>query len=488
MREAASNDRFPSFFPGKLGIMTVRAKRHRSVNAIIRMAASATAATLIALAIAGVSPSRAAAAPTPTPTPSPSASLLPLGLQDAISMALANNLTYQAAAQDVKIAQAQLIQARGNAFPSVSAGYSYVHTQDPAFFFIPVPQPSGPPVLQKSLFSATNTNNVNATLQYAIYTGGAVQAAIGAAAANYSGAQSEYAAARDDVITQTTDAYFALALAQRNATISDEAVVLGQQNLTTSQQLFAAGTAAKADVLRQEVALANAQVAAVRAHNSADLANATLANVLNIDLGSSINPTQKLEINPPAYKLADLLHDGQTRRPEIAAAIDAVTIAERSVQEARSGALPIVSLGISEASSKPNFINVPQPQLSETLAATWKLFDGGLTHGKVAQANADVDKAKINLQELRNNVDLQVRQAYFNYVAAQAAVGAANSGQVSAAESLRVTQLRYRSGVGTALDLTDSLLAFAQTQVQYATALADQSTALVELQRAAGLL
>jgi len=477
--------------------MAVRTKRQPPVNVFTRMLAScAFAAAALTLAATSVSPSRAASPPPPiatplpiaTPTPSPSASLLPLSLQDAISMALANNLTYQAAAQDVKIAQAELIQARGNAFPSVSAGYSYVHTQDPAFFFLPVPQPSGPPVLQKSLFSATNVNNVNATLQYAIYSGGAIQAAIGAAAAGYSAAQSQYAATRDDVITDTTDAYFALALAQRNAATSDEAVVLGQQNLTTSQQLFAAGTAAKADVLRQEVALANAQVAAVRAHNSADLANATLANVLNIDLGSSINPTQNLQITPPIYKLTDLLHDGQTRRPEIAAAVDAVTIAERSVQEARSGTLPIVSLGISEASSKPNFINVPQPQLSETLAATWKLFDGGLTHGKVAQANADVDKAKINLQQLRNNVDLQVRQAYFNYVAAQAAVVAANSGQISAAESLRVTQLRYRSGVGTALDLTDSLLAFAQTQVQYATALADQSTALVELQRAAGLL
>jgi outer membrane protein TolC len=83
---------------------------------------------------------------------------------------------------------------------------------------------------------------------------------------------------------------------------------------------------------------------------------------------------------------------------------------------------------------------------------------------------------------------LQVRQAYFDYVAAQAAVGAANSGQTSAAESLRVTQLRYRSGIGTALDLSDALLIFTQTQVQYATALADESRALVELQRAAGLL
>lgn len=454
------------------------------------------AALVIVLALAGGTAERSLAAtlpnatplPVATPVPTPPGPALPLGLQDAISMALANNLSYQAAAQDVKAAQARLIQARGNALPSLSAGYSYVHTQNAAFFFIPVPQPTGPPVLQKSLFSATDMNNVNATLQYALYAGGAVQAVIGQAAAGYSAAQNNYAATRANVITDTTNAYFALALAQRTALISDEAVIVGQQNLRTSQQLYSAGTAAKADVLRQEVSLANAQVGAVRAHNAADLANASLANLLNIDLGSSIAPTQPLQIRPPAYALSDMLKSAQTRRPEVAAAIDAVTIAERTVQAARAGTLPTISLQVSEASSKPNFVNVPQPQLSETLAVVWKLFDGGLTHGKVAEATAEMDKAKINLRQLRNSVDLQVREAYFNYVAAQAAVGAANTGQASAAESLRVTQLRYRSGIGTALDLSDALLTYTQTQVQYATALADESRALVALQRAAGLL
>jgi len=422
------------------------------------------------------------------PAPGPSAPSVSLSLHDAMTMALANNLTYKAAAADVGSAEGQLIQARGSSYPSVSAGYSYVHTQDPAFFLVPIAQPSGPPVFQKAFFSATNINNVNATLQYAIYTGGAVQAAIGAAAAGFSASESNYAAVRADVLDSTTTAYYALVLTRQTATITDQAVDVGKQNLSTSQQLYEAGSAAKADVLKQQVTLANAQVATIRAHNASDLANARLANVLDINLNSYINPTEPLGITPPVYSLPELLQDAQTRRPEVAAAIDAVTIAEKAVQEARAGTLPAIGLEISEASSKPNFVNVPQPQLSETLFAVWRFFDGGLTHGKVVQAQSAVDKAKINLHQLRNQVDLQVRDAYFNYQAAQAAVTAADSARTSAAESLRVTQLRYRAGVGTSLELSDALLAYTQTQVQYASALADQSTTLVSLQRAAGLL
>ena len=422
------------------------------------------------------------------PAPSPAPAALSLSLPDALQMALANNLTYRAAGADAVAAQARLIQARGGLFPSLSTGYSYVHTQNAGVVFFPVPQPSGPPLTRQVMFSATDINNVNATLQYAIYSGGAVQAAIGQAAAGYAAAQSNLAAAKANVINETTDAYFALVLAARTAAIDDEAVGVAQENLKTSNQLYSAGTVARADVLRQEVTLANAQLDAVRAHNNADLANARLANVLNINLSSIISPSEALEAHMPTYALDEVINDAQTRRPEVAAAIDAVTIAERAVQSARAGTLPTVSLQVSDASSKPNFVNVPQPQLSETLAVVWKLFDGGLTHGKVAEASAMVDKAKINLQQERNGVDLEVRQAFFNYRAALSEVVAAASARVAAAENLRVTQLRYRSGVGTALELSDALLSYTQTQVQLAAALAGARTALVALQRAAGLL
>jgi outer membrane protein len=411
-----------------------------------------------------------------------------LSLADALQLALANNLSYQASAQDVGAAEARVIQAGAGRVPSLSTGYSFVHTQNAAFFNFQTPGPGGKVVNKQIFFSATYLNNVDATLEYALYSGGAVQAAVGQAAAGLSAAQSNYAAQRETVIRDVTNAYFQLIEAQRGTAIADETVSVAQQNLKTANDGLAAGTLAKADVLRQQVALADAQVRDIQAGASASLANAALANLLNINLGSQIAPTEPLAAATPSFALADVLADAMSRRNELGAARAAVDIADAAVKAARAGTLPAIVLQVSDASSKPNFENVPQPQLSETLAVTWKLFDGGLTHGKVAEAAADVEKAKINYKQLSNGIDLEVRQAYFNYTAAQAQVGANKSAQDAADESLRVSQLRFKSGVGTSLELEDALLVDATARTDYVNAQANLRIALAELQRAAGLL
>jgi len=411
-----------------------------------------------------------------------------LSLADALQLALANNLSYQASAQDVSAAQARVIQAGAGRVPKLSADYSFVHTQNPAFFNFQAPGPGGKLVTKPIFFSATNLNNVDATLQYALYSGGAVQAAIGQAAAGLSAAQSDYAAQRATVIRDVTNAYFQLIEAQRGTAIADQTVAVAKENLKTANDGLSAGTLAKADVLRQQVALANAQVRDIQAGAAASLANAALANLLNVNLGSQIDPTEELAAATPSFALSDVLADATGHRYELGAARAAVDIAAAAVKAARSGALPFITVQVADASSKPNFENVPQPQLSETLAVTWKLFDGGLTHGKVAEANADVEKAKINLKQLSNGIDLEVRQAYFNYTAAQAQVGANKAGQDAADESLRVSQIRFKSGVGTSLELADALLDDAQARTDYVNAQANLRIALTALQRAAGLL
>jgi len=445
--------------------------------------AKIAASVLCALAISGsiAAPATAAAQPVST------APQVTLSLHDAVQLALSNNLTYQSAVADERAAEAQVVQARSAFLPKVSAGYSYFHTQNEGAFVFPAPSPTGPPKLQRVVVSAKDLNNVNATLQYALYTGGAAEAAIGQAAANLAATQSQLAGLRATVIADTTRSYFALIEAQQSAHVADQAAAVAAQDLKTASELFKAGTAAKVDVLRSDVTLADAQVNAIKAHNNTSLANARLANVLNINLGSIISPSESLQSQAPAFTLDSLL-DSARARPELAAANDAVIIADHAVRGARAAYLPNVDIQVQEASSKPNFVNVPQPQLSETLAVTWQLFSGGLTRGKVLQALAQVDKAKINLKAINNSVDLEVREAYFNYTAAQAQVGAALEATESAGESLRVNQIRYKSGVGTSLELSDALLSNTQAQNQYISALSDLRVSLVALQRAAGLL
>jgi outer membrane protein TolC len=409
---------------------------------------------------------------------------LTLSLNDALATALANNLSYRAALADEKAAAARVVQASAGHLPSLSAGYSHEHTQSAGGFVFPSPT-GGTTIFP---ISATKYDAYDETVQWAIYTGGAVEAAVGQAAAGFSSAESNVAASRANVITDTTNAYFQLIEARKSALIADAAVAVAQDDLKLAQELYHAGTAARADVLRQQVTLANAQVRDVQAENDAALANAGLANLLNVNLASTIAPTESLEVATPPFGLNELLTDSRLRRPELAAAQSAVRIADDAVKAARSGALPSVALQVQNASLRPNFENLAQPQLSETLSVTWKLFDGGLTHGKVAEASADVDKAKINLRQLENGVDLQVRSAYLNYVAAQAQVSAARSAQASADENLRVTRIRYKAGVGTSLELSDALLADTQTGTQYVDALANLRIALVAVQRSAGLL
>lgn len=457
--------------------------RVKSLLAALCLASAVTAWQTSEAYAAGTS--KLAQVPTPAPllngTVAPHVSLT---LADALQLALTNNLTFKSAIADVKIAIGRIVQARGGALPSLSAGYSYFHTANAAVFKIP----TGPTTFQIIQLSATDINNVNGTLQWALYNGGATQAAIGSAAAGLSAAESEVSAVRGNIVRDTTSAYFQLVQAQRNALIGDEAVSVAQKSLDTSNQLFHAGTAARADVLKQQVVLSNAQVQDVQANSAVAIANAVLANLLNINLNSTVSPTEPLEGATPTFTMDQVLEDAQVKRPEVAAAQDAVSIAEHAVQSARAGALPTISLQVQDASSKPNFQNVPQPQLSETLAATWRLFDGGLTKGKVVEAQANVDKAKVQLQQQRNAVDLEARKAFLNYRAAQSQVTAAKSAQDSAAESLRVTQLRYRAGAGTAIELADAQLSNTQAETQFVAALANLRVALVTLQAAAGLL
>jgi outer membrane protein len=452
-----------------------------TLGAAVALAPSTALAT-DARKIASPAPA-ASVAPIATPAPNASGPVLHLTLGEALRLAAANNLTYRAALADQQAAAARVVQAAGGKLPSLAVGYSHEHTQSAGAFVFPSPKgPVNFPI------SATNYDNVAETVQWAIFTGGAIEAAVGEASAGFAAAQNQVAATRANVVDDTTASYFGLIEARKAAAIADQAVAVAKEDLKTAQQLFGAGTAAHADVLREQVTLADAQVRQVEADNAAAIANASLANMLNVDLGSAIDATESLEVSPPPFTLDEVLSDARSRRPELGASQSAVRIAEDAVRAARAGTLPTVALQIQNASLTPNFENIPQPQLSETLSVTWKLFDGGLTHGKVAEATADVDKAKINLQQLENGVDLEARRAYLDYVAAQARLGAARYGQTSADENLRVTRIRYSAGVGTSLELSDALLADTQAQTQYVSAQAQLRTALVALERAAGLL
>jgi outer membrane protein len=433
----------------------------------------ASAPLVAMLWLAGVS--AAVAAETPQ---------IDLSLAQALKTAKHNNLDVAAAADDVRIAQARVLAAGAALLPTIGASYAYQHSQYPTDLTVPLPGPGASSIAIP--LAATDTNAVSAILQYVVYDGGVNHATIGVAASNYSAAQSELSGVTQTVERDVTAAYFGLVQAREAIVVADEAQQVAQADVRTADELFAQGTVAKADVLRQELSLADAESRDIAAHNDVSLANAALANLLNIDLSSVIEPTESLDGENDELDLAHALEDARRNRPKLLAAESAVQIAKQTVALARSGNLPTIAVSAAESSVKPNFFGVPQPQLTATLSATWRLFDGGLTRARVGEAEAQIAKANVNLTALQNGVDLEVRQAYYRYIAARAALAPAGAAVSASAEVLRLSRLRFSNGVGTSLELADAALSDARARTGLIAARVTIRTTYAALVRATG--
>ncbi|MGP6158575.1 MAG: TolC family protein [Vulcanimicrobiaceae bacterium] len=453
----------------------------------VGLPAAAAQAFVLAFAIA-IAP---AAAQTASPVPSapaavpsaaqvPSASPAPLSLDAALTLALEHNPSYRQAHVAVDAAQARVRGAIAPLIPSLQLRDAFLYADPVAKLATPFgPLP----------FSSTTTTNVPlVALQYQLYDGGLSAARVAQAAAGLSAARASEREARGGLIESTTKAYFDLVAALELQDVANRAVDVATGHLTQARQLFASGQIPRADVLRAQTELANEQVNAISAGNAVALAQSNLDNVLDVSLGNVYAPTDRLDADAPTFDLDSLLRGAHEQRGELQAALAALSAAQHAVDQARAGNNPQLALTVADGNTQPAVTAGYHNQFSVGLNAVFSLYDGGATAAGVAGAKAGVEEARLGLEELDNSVALEVRKAYLNLNEARARVAAAREYVAFADENLRLAQIRYRGGVGTALELQDAELRSTTARQTLVGAQAASREGVTALRFAAGLL
>lgn len=403
----------------------------------------------------------------------------PLSLNDAIAIALKQNLQYQSAQVAVHSVEAQLQQSRAPRAPGLAVQDTYQYVN-------PVAKLSTP--FGAIPFSTVNATNVPVlALQYTVFDGGATASRIGQAEAGLAGARAGERQSRGAVIAQVSKAYYDLAAAFESEDVADRAVAVASAHVRQAGQLFSAGMIPRADILRAQTELANERVSQITSRNAVNLAEVALDNVLNVPLSTLYRPTDPLGAPAPNFNLDDLLASARAQRGDLAAARAAVEAASIAVGAARSGRLPQIKATVADGNTQPAVTGGYHNQFSIALNAVWSLFDNGYTAGRVAEAQDAVDQARIGVRQLENGIDLQVRQAYLGVNEASARAAAARQLVTLSAENLRLAQIRYRGGVGTALELQDAELRDRSARQEFTAAQAALRQGVVQLRFAAGL-
>lgn len=409
------------------------------------------------------------------------AATLELDLEETIQRALLTNPSVKIAEYNRKAAKADYSAAKG------ARGISISLSHDSGRGGYADPQYNQQLSIWTKGIGNSHSNSITASLP--IFTGGELQGQIGQAKANYRSMLSAEEQAYNEMKETATTGYFNMLNATNMKALRQESVDRLQAHLDNVIAQYNVGIVARADVLRSEVELANAQQNYITASNEYDVAEATLNNIIGTPLGTTLLLKDRLQYEPYENDMAYCLAYSEQHRPELKQAEYAIDSAEAALVVARSGHMPKVYANASNnwGGNGSDWPGDDDENWSVGVTASMNVFDSGVTWSKIHAAQENLAKAKESQRQIKDNVELEVRTDYLNLREAEKRITTTQVAVASAEEDYHIAVVRYQAGVGTNIDVMDAQEALTQAKTNYYQALYNYNTSKAALNTSMGV-
>lgn len=293
---------------------------------------------------------------------------------------------------------------------------------------------------------------------------------------------------KQQVKLNATQGYYKILQCRNLVGVNKESVDQLQAHLNTVNAKYSAGTVAKSDVLRSQVELADAQQSLVNAQNNYDLSVSSLDNIIGLPITTKLNIKDELRYTKYDYNLPECIDIAMNNRPDGIAANKAIEQAQAQVDIAKAGNLPEVAAYAGYTIDGNNaFKHDSAEQYQIGVQASWNVFDNNVTKAQTKQAEAALAKAQEAAEYTKENIQLDVQQAYLNLLSAEKNIQTTSVAVNQASEDYNIAQVRYTAGVGTNIDVMDARVALTTAKTNYVQALYDYNTSKAQLDKAMGM-
>ena len=403
----------------------------------------------------------------------------PLSIDKAIAIGLQYNRGIKIAEEAYWRASGGVRVARGARNPTLGIGGTYQR-------FDKVESAEIAPG-QSIKLGEIDSQKARATLGIPIDVAGVLGASISTSEYQQKVALLEYEAQRQTLALNVRRTYLAVLQAREQERVALDSVTSYREQFRLANVRFEAGSAPKFDVLRAQTDLANAEQQLISAQNTSRLAAALLANVLGVLLQSPLVMTNPIETDKTLGNIEDLVQEGLKKRPEVVANEAAIQAAQKGIKVARRSQLPSLNLELNYNYNGSTTLFQPRQFTSDALVTvSLPIFDGGVAKGAVEQAKATLGTAQAQQDQTQLQVRLEIEQAVVSIENAKKRLSTALTTLDQAREALRLSQVRYESGIGIPLEVTDAEVASTQAQTNVVNARYDVLLAYANLARATG--
>jgi outer membrane protein TolC len=412
---------------------------------------------------------------------------LDLSLKRAVQLAVSpeGNARVQLSGEAVKQAQSRSLQSRASLMPDFSAVYTEqnltrnlgalgIHLASPIPGF-QIPQFVGPFTTLDGRVSVTQSVfDISAYRRYQ-----ASKVAISAARSDLNGAGEQVAA-------QVARAYLAALRADADVETAKANAALSEAVQKQAENQKAAGTGTGIEITRARVLLANDRQRLLVAENARRSAVLQLLRVIGLRLDTDLRLTDKLEDTPvDAMTLAQAKAKALEDRPDYEAQRERETNAQISADAVKLERLPTVAAFGDYGESGTGF-NSSLPTRTIGISVRIPIFDGGRREARRAESASQARAEKIKTNDLKEQIELDVRLALDALRSAEQQVKVSKEGLELADNEVTQARRRYDAGVAVGLEVTDAQTRLARARDNQTAALYNYNLARIDLAQSVG--
>lgn len=290
--------------------------------------------------------------------------------------------------------------------------------------------------------------------------------------------------ARDAVVLAVCGAYLQVIATAERVTAARAQLDTASALFDQTRQKRAVGLVAQTDLDRSEVEKLTQQQRVISLETELAREKIALARM------TGLPPTDAFELTStvpfaaaPSLSVEDAIHQALDRRSDIKAAEAQVRAAERSLAAAHAERIPSLSI-----SGNYGAIGTTPSQASATFAASATLsipvWQGGRTEGDIKQAQAALAQRQAELEDLKGQVEADVRNAWLELQAAASQVSLAERNLAVNQETLALTRQRFEAGVTDNVEVVQAQESLTSAQLDQINSIFAHNVAKLSLARA----
>ncbi|PEN07986.1 transporter [Longimonas halophila] len=383
---------------------------------------------------------------------------------EAVTIALDQNTDLQRAINDVQRQDATIRQRQFDFGPNLNLSTSTTRQFGRSFS-----QEEGAIVNQ-----TTDIFRVNANSSITVFDGFNNIASLREANRQGEASELNLERTRQDVVFTVMEQYIALSQSKQEVEVRRGEVEFQEQQLEQIQEFVDAGARPTSDLFQAEADLAQAEQQLLQAQREVEVNNTRLIQTLQLDPFGTYT-FEAPDVDPAAlemreYAISEMLDNAFDRRVDLRAQEANVRASEAGVRIAQSNYWPSLSVNMGYGSNwsstvgalpgntDPSFFDVLDSRRGGNIgfSLSFPIFDRLQRRTQTAQARANVREAEYALQDRRQTVALQVRQAILDYRNAQKQLEAAESRLESARRLRNAAQERYNLGSASIVELSQA--------------------------------